>query len=657
MRGEEVHPKKSNHFTASTLNHERRIIEDVDRIKRFGACLASLPHAPPSHPPLPAGFTIVRVENKFTANIDTLDSCPPCTAAQHSMPALNVRVVVTGCRYRAVHYIMQLERQALGGEGSGASHLTFELQLKTFPSMISSDLYHNVVYKSLLPQTSASMADTIRRYAWENVYDELKGFYTSQLNVEHVAAKQATDNTSLIQQLLSSTTYSGNLKLHLVDVNSVYDLLLATTTTTTVVSDNIVRFLQCFHNDRRQHMQLALLRAADCPNAVPPLLSAAHDTYFALDIRPQVANAKSIVLGASLSESAARLLPECGKLRYALRYEALGQPGVACSLTAADLGLHLLSREQLEEFFTQCGKDVTCYAVKGLIELLTSQQPQQEEERGSSPFVMSIYHAPYSELVRAEHGISDPSAKKAFVSCFFHNQLHGLTTAALLMEIGGQDADQRPRNLNKSVDTFAGKPHTMRDVLTWLFWTCANMSAMPSLPRSYRDFIERREELLSMSNPLLRGVPIDRSFTRAIAGQEIKSIEKQLRGDLGRQQTETLSPITAARLLKAHADVVSKYLGVCVDDQDLAHRLSLFIEAETHATCLRLVSDAEDVAEALCADVQRGRCSGLLAALTANCPTWLACGGAAEEQEHEQEQGHEQEAIGRLYMRTSVDSE
>jgi len=55
-----------------------------------------------------------------------------------------------------------------------------------------------------------------------------------------------------------------------------------------------MRFLQCFHNDRREHMQLALLRANDCPNTVPPLLSAAHDTYFALDIRPQIANAKSI---------------------------------------------------------------------------------------------------------------------------------------------------------------------------------------------------------------------------------------------------------------------------------------------------------------------------------------------------------------------------
>jgi len=199
------------------------------------------------------------VENKFTANIDTLDSF---ATLQHSMRRIarrSDRGQVPGC---ALHHAVGAA--VVGRRGSGTSHLTFELQLKTFPSMISSDLYHNVVYKSLLPQTSASMADTIRRYAWENVYDELKGFYTSQLNVEHVlscaaplppeeqvvrtcsrsvlsskhfkrkslAAKQATDNTSLIQQLLNSTTYSGNLKLHLVDVNSVYDLLLAATTTT-----------------------------------------------------------------------------------------------------------------------------------------------------------------------------------------------------------------------------------------------------------------------------------------------------------------------------------------------------------------------------------------------------------------------------------------
>jgi hypothetical protein len=64
-----------------------------------------------------------------------------------------------------VHYIVQMEyvTPADGSGSSGSGLLTFELQLKTFPSMIASDLYHNVIYKSLLPQTSACMADTIKR--------------------------------------------------------------------------------------------------------------------------------------------------------------------------------------------------------------------------------------------------------------------------------------------------------------------------------------------------------------------------------------------------------------------------------------------------------------------------------------------------------------
>ncbi len=45
------------------------------------------------------------------------------------------------------------EQQDVDVDGSSSSSssssnlLTFELQLKTFPSMIASDLYHNVIYK------------------------------------------------------------------------------------------------------------------------------------------------------------------------------------------------------------------------------------------------------------------------------------------------------------------------------------------------------------------------------------------------------------------------------------------------------------------------------------------------------------------------------
>jgi hypothetical protein len=64
-----------------------------------------------------------------------------------------------------VHYIVQMESATSCDTGgcSGSGLLTFELQLKTFPSMIASDLYHNVIYKQLLPQTSACMTDTIKR--------------------------------------------------------------------------------------------------------------------------------------------------------------------------------------------------------------------------------------------------------------------------------------------------------------------------------------------------------------------------------------------------------------------------------------------------------------------------------------------------------------
>jgi len=86
-----------------------------------------------------------------------------------------------------------------------------------------------------------------------------------------------------------------------------------------------------------------------------------------------------------------------------------------------------------------------------------------------------------------------------------------------------------------------------------------------------------------MSTPLLdaAGVPIDRSFTRAIAGQEIKSIEKQLRGSRAPADGDHFAS-TAARLLK-RTPTWCRNTCACVDDQDLARRLSLFIEAAAHA--------------------------------------------------------------------------
>jgi hypothetical protein len=163
-------------------------------------------------------------------------------------------------------------------------------------------MYHNVIYKNLLPQSCASMGDTIKLYAWQNVYSEITNYYTtSQLKVEEVLSPMAsslsssssplssssataaeksfvtyadrlqsltpppppssppplrlhsssshfkrkslekcvTDRANLMQQLFNSKTYSGNLKLHLIDANTVYDLLLSTLSSSSVISDNV----------------------------------------------------------------------------------------------------------------------------------------------------------------------------------------------------------------------------------------------------------------------------------------------------------------------------------------------------------------------------------------------------------------------------------
>jgi hypothetical protein len=117
-----------------------------------------------------------------------------------------------------VHYIFELHDVA---PEHGSSLLTFELQLKTFPSMIASDLYHNVIYKNLLPQTSASMTDTIKLYAWQNTYRELTLYYTnSQLKVEEflsplasppaAAPSSSTSLASEIARTSSATSLSSS---------------------------------------------------------------------------------------------------------------------------------------------------------------------------------------------------------------------------------------------------------------------------------------------------------------------------------------------------------------------------------------------------------------------------------------------------------------
>jgi hypothetical protein len=248
----------------------------------------------------------------------------------------------------------------------------------------------------------------------------------------------------------------------------------------------------------------------------------------------------------------------------------------------------------------------------------------------------SLHQRPQLPLSR-----SNAAAKKAWVERFFSNQLHGITTAALLMEIGGLHAVSGPRNLSRVVDVYAGdastlrplssmrfsqhardssagKPHTLRDMLTWLFWTCSNIADLPTLPRIYKSFVDRRDSLLRCkSTAELRGFPIDLTFTRVIAGEELKCIENQIRGG---QPSGSLNAMAAARLLKARSDIVVKYLGVCIDDQDLASRLCAYIDSETHAACWNLVSDATPYerqrAQALSQDIQEGRYFGLLASLT-----------------------------------------
>jgi hypothetical protein len=212
------------------------------------------------------GFSVIRVENKFVSNMDTIDP------------------------YRAVHFIMQMEAASpADSEASRSGLVSFELQLKTFPSMIASDLYHNVIYKNLLPQMSLQMTDTIKLYAWQNVYHELTSYYsTGHLRVQEALSplslppppaasfgscsdsppppasslpvvispaltsssnhfkrkaismhSTATDKHNLMLQLFNCNDYSGNLKLHLIDVNTIFDLLLVSLTSTSIIADSV----------------------------------------------------------------------------------------------------------------------------------------------------------------------------------------------------------------------------------------------------------------------------------------------------------------------------------------------------------------------------------------------------------------------------------
>ncbi len=78
------------------------------------------------------------------------------------------------------------------------------------------------------------------------------------------------------------------------------------------------------------------------------------------------------------------------------------------------------------------------------------------------------------------------AARKAWVDQFFNSksagysrlffftsvsgQLHGVTTAALLMEIGGDHVVNGPRDLNRVVDTYAGTTNAAHRAVQQLCW-------------------------------------------------------------------------------------------------------------------------------------------------------------------------------------------
>ncbi|MBU0634011.1 MAG: hypothetical protein KKA52_02995, partial [Candidatus Omnitrophica bacterium] len=379
------------------------------------------------------GGRILRKENKFIAN-DPL--------------------VVKGARpdaYRAIQYIVQFW-------GADGKQHTFELQLKTFSSMIASDLYHNGVYKPEVLNMPGELRDAITSYTWRSLYEETIKYLRSK-NVRIVKKTPVRSKKEQIIRAINERNY-----------NLFFDLVLSKIDADTVMDEEMANFIQDFFNKELEKFETLKELNID---TLLFLARAAHNAYYEEAVKQSVEDSRSDQFGWKLLEKAEEFLknnlPEGGRF-YRDRFENYRGKGGDNKISVDNLQLHKLTDEQLIEFLRLAGKDPDIEKTKAwaLVQNIknlrdsedtSEQQRQKNKEERDKIKIMNLYHTDFDSqrAMGAEYAdasknpIKNNEARRIWNEKLFVNQLGAVAVAAILTEFGGLDPNGNLRDLSRIV--------------------------------------------------------------------------------------------------------------------------------------------------------------------------------------------------------------
>src|SRR3989344_5824993 len=451
----------------------RIVVQDLTSLEKIMTTLESTAEGTP-------GVQILRKENKFIANHEKPDP------------------------YRAIQYIVTIP-----GEG-GKLH-TFELQLKTFSSMVASDLFHNAFYDLVLSKVDPGKP-----------LDE--------------AARQR---------------------------------------------------LQLFH--QKEVAKFQGLQDRD-ESAVLELAGAAHDSYYQKAAKDLAENPKSDQLGNSIPEAALQYLSPEAQAKYKARYETFN--GRNNKLSVEDLQLNKLTDEQLTQFLTAAGKDLSTDGTKvsALVEKVKQFRGEDEVSKAERQKmnVMNLYHAPFEQLVRltqesSPDAIQDPQVRELWKQTLISSQIKAIATSSILTEVGGYDSVGNLRDLSREV--IQGSGYSQREMLTFLFFTSADRSSSEFANTSYQEFATSEQTAWARD--------FDRTMDRAILTKltaiQLQSIDQAMAGEP--------SAVYMARYQKARYELMNKYIRSMVANPYLADRVSPSITQRSREEVGLLLEGSEESLE------------------------------------------------------------
>ncbi|OGE32835.1 hypothetical protein A3C59_04400 [Candidatus Daviesbacteria bacterium RIFCSPHIGHO2_02_FULL_36_13] len=511
----------------------RIVVQDLTSLEKIMTTLESTAEGTP-------GVQILRKENKFIANHEKPDP------------------------YRAIQYIVTIP-----GEG-GKLH-TFELQLKTFSSMVASDLFHNAVYKPDVLNLPAELQQVVREYNWESDEREMMDY----LDVKTGVTAELTPDQQ-IEKAISELDY-----------NAFYDLVLSKVDPGKPLDEAARQRLQLFH--QKEVAKFQGLQDRD-ESAVLELAGAAHDSYYQKAAKDLVENPKSDQLGNSIPEAALQYLSPEAQAKYKARYETFN--GRNNKLSVEDLQLYKLTDEQLTQFLTAAGKDLSTDGTKvsALVEKVKQFRGEDEVSKAERQKmnVMNLYHAPFEQLVRltqesSPDAIQDPQVRELWKQTLISSQIKAIATSSILTEVGGYDSVGNLRDLSREV--IQGSGYSQREMLTFLFFTSADRSSSEFANTSYQEFATSEQTAWARD--------FDRTMDRAILTKltaiQLQSIDQAMAGEP--------SAVYMARYQKARYELMNKYIRSMVANPYLADRVSPSITQRSREEVGLLLEGSEESLE------------------------------------------------------------